>query len=651
MTRRLTIVAALVLTMVAAAARPYFGSAQASTAWPTFHADLARDGAIAVSGTNATTVLDRFQLGPRATSEIPSSPVVDKNGVAYIGDDTGNVYALDPVYAKAHTPLTANGEATKWVFHTQGASQSPPLAVASTPSLSPDGSRLFFGSDDGNVYAVNTADGTKVWSTQLNSPVRASPLVSSDGNTLYVPTANGALFALSAADGSKKLSNSACGGTGGMFCPGYAMPTSAAASPDGGTIYVVSGTYMYAVPASGVTGSNGAKIFYLDSNGTSTPVVDSAGNIYVGTQLGELEIFSPSNSAPIKTFQVPKGGAIVSSPAILPQAGLAVFGASDGLYAINIGSGLRAWSASLAGFNFIDSSPALASGNYMLYVGSSDGNLYEINAAGGSIVNSPNFKGRIDSSPAIGPDGTVWVSILGGEVDHVGALVLPSVPPTPANSPTPIATSTPAPTNTPVATNTPTATATPAQVPLSISVQKSSVKDGQTQIVNVTSAPSTDVHIRVVYPNGDHQSHKVTTDASGKATYSYTQGSSKMTHNKFTTTIRATAGTGAAANTATATYKLVFGQIDVSAEPRKLAAGKTVDVFVHAATGSRVQVYLIPPSGKLVSRSGHTGPKGLASIKYRIPSNFVSGHNKKVSVLAKFNGKPSPTTKSFITIT
>lgn len=659
MKRYAALIAALLVALAAAGIGPRFGNAQTSTAWPTFHGDTARDGVVLINGTTGTATLDRFQLNSRAASEIPSSPVVDKNGVAYIGDDAGNVYALDPVYAKAHfDPKQGEGpETPKWVFKTQGASATPqPQAVESTPTLSADGTTLYVGADDGNVYALSTADGTKKWSTQLDSAVRASPLLSRDGNTLYVPTINGNLYALSASNGSKQLSYTSCH-TGAMFCPGYAMATSAATSPDGGTIYIVGGTYLYAVPASGVNSTNGARIFYLDSDGTSTPVVDSAGNIYVGTRLGELEIFSPSQPAPLKTFQVPAGGAIVSSPAILSSQGLAVFGASDGLYAINISSGLRAWSASLAGFNYIDSSPAFASGNNMLYVGSSDGNLYVVNAnSPSSAAAARSFSGRISTSPAIAPDGSVWIAVLGGEVDHMGALVLPSVPATPppaSATPTLAVTNTPTATATPVATNTPTATATattPPQVPLSISVSKGTVKDGQRQTVSITSAPNTVVHLRVNYPNGDHQSHSVTTDASGKATYSFKQGSSKMTHNKFTANVVAKAGSGASANSVTETYKLKFGAIDVSAEPRSLARGKTVDIFVHAASGSRIVVYLVPPGGKLVTRSGRTGPKGLASIKYRIPSNLVSGHNKKVPVLAKFQGRANPSTKTFFTV-
>jgi hypothetical protein len=145
----------------------------------------------------------------------------------------------------------------------------------------------------------------------------------------------------------------------------------------------------------------------------------------------------------------------------------------------------------------------------------------------------------------------------------------------------------------------------------------------------------------------------MTTGADGKATYKYKQAPSKITHSKFTATVTATAGSGAAANTATTTYKIQFGTIDVSAEPRSIAPGKVDDVFVHAKKGSRVDAFIITPSGRLISLGvKKTGSKGLASFKYKIPKGLVSGHNVKVTVLAKFaSGHPSTTTKTTLTIT
>ena len=45
--------------------------------------------------------------------------------------------------------------------------------VWSSPALSADGTVAYVGSDDGNLYAVTTADGTKKWSFKTGFRVSA----------------------------------------------------------------------------------------------------------------------------------------------------------------------------------------------------------------------------------------------------------------------------------------------------------------------------------------------------------------------------------------------------------------------------------------------------------------------------------------------
>ncbi len=60
---------------------------------------------------------------------------------------------------------------------------------------------------DGNVYAVDAESGQQIWHQALvddrrqNEPVRAGPVLSEDGSRLFVGTQNGTLYALDAADG------------------------------------------------------------------------------------------------------------------------------------------------------------------------------------------------------------------------------------------------------------------------------------------------------------------------------------------------------------------------------------------------------------------------------------------------------------------
>lgn len=106
-------------------------------------------------------------------------------GVATDGQDTLYVASLDHnVYA-----LDMSGS-LKWSFKTQG-------AIASTP-LYADGV-LYFGSSDGNLYAVNGASGELKWEFDANSWMWGTPLL--DRTTLFVGSLDNRVFALDAASG------------------------------------------------------------------------------------------------------------------------------------------------------------------------------------------------------------------------------------------------------------------------------------------------------------------------------------------------------------------------------------------------------------------------------------------------------------------
>lgn len=618
--KRFAAASAAFLIAGAAAGIPHFGSAQTANAWPTFHGDQTRDGISSVSGTTAATVLNHVTIGASVLQGgIPSSPVTDAAGNVYIGSGTGNVYSINPAT-----------DAVRWTFKTGG-------AVASTPALSPDGKTVYVGSADGNVYALSADAGTKVWQRSLGGAVRADPLVSGDGGSIYIPTTSGTLYSLNSADGTTRWS----------FSPGGAMPTSVAASPDGNTLYVVAQDKVYPLPTGGVASGQIPNPYYLDGNGTSTPAVDSNGNIYVGTDRGVLDQFSPTSGTPTWRWTSTSGTSVTSTPTFL--GGNAIFGAAGGIFAVSQSSGTQVWHAPAASAAPVNSSPVVATGNGTIYIGSTDGNVYALNTQG-NVVFARNLGGAIDTSPAIAPNGSVWVAGNSGDVYRLGAI--PAPPPVSTITPQAAApTSTPVPTTTTPATSTPTATATVALIPLTMSIRKGTVKDGQKQFITITSTPNTTVHIRVDYPNGDHQSAGRKTNASGTLTYSYKQGASKTKHNKFVATVSATVGSGAARNRVSKTYRIKFGKIDVSAEPRTVAVGKVVDIFIHTRTFTRVVAYILPPNAHLITRYGRTGKKGLASIKVKITSGMVRGSKRKVTVIAKLKGgNPRIATKTKFTI-
>jgi outer membrane protein assembly factor BamB len=622
--RTLAAGAAIVLAGVLSAA-PRFGSAQTpSSSWSTFHGDRARDGVSSVKGPTGPTAVTNFILPAPTSTSLPyiSSPVVSASGAAFVGSENGNVYEL----------LPSSPGNPKWTFKTNG-------PVVSTPTLSADGSRLFVGSNDGNVYAINTADGKQLWVASLGSAVRSSPLLSADGNSVYVASITGTIESLATSNGSVNWK---------FLAANTAITGSLASTSDGNTLYFVSGDNIYAIPSSNPSGSGNIQVGYLDGAGTSTPSVDPNGNIYVGTVRGYLDCFTATLKACwSQQYQVPNFPPVTSSPAF--QGGNAIFGGGNYVYAVSMSSGAIAWRALTGGS--VNSSPAVATGNAMIYVGSADGNLYALDT-GGNVKFTRKLGGPGDSSPALAPDGTLWIADRSGLVLQLGAIGQPVGIPTGTitpKTPTPVATAVSTGTAVPSATATATASATPSGLPLTISLT-GKVNAGQKQTIQITSAANTQVKLRVEYPNGDHQSKSVTTNGSGSATYQYTQAASKITHRNFTATVIARVGSGATQNTVTKTYTIGFGKIDVSVEPRSQSIGKQIDIFIHAKAGTKVAAYILPPHGKLITKTGHTGAKGFASIKFTLPKGLVSGHNVKVQVLAKFRNNPNVATKTTFTV-
>ena len=80
----------------------------------------------------------------------------------------------------------------EWKFATGG-------GVVSSPALSPDGSTVYVGSWDDNLYAVHAANGTEAWKFATGGWVRSSPALSPDGATVYVGSEDGNLYAVHAA--------------------------------------------------------------------------------------------------------------------------------------------------------------------------------------------------------------------------------------------------------------------------------------------------------------------------------------------------------------------------------------------------------------------------------------------------------------------
>lgn len=108
------------------------------------------------------------------------NPPIVKGGSIYFGSSDGNFYALD-----------IKSGYMRWVFKTEGIINSVPYA---------DEEKVYFGSNDGKVYAVTIEDGTQVWTYQTESTVQSnivrykdSVVFTSDGGSTYFLSPEGEL--------------------------------------------------------------------------------------------------------------------------------------------------------------------------------------------------------------------------------------------------------------------------------------------------------------------------------------------------------------------------------------------------------------------------------------------------------------------------
>jgi outer membrane protein assembly factor BamB len=177
-----------------------------------------------------------------------------------------------------------------------------------------------------------------------------------------------------------------------------------------GVVYVGSGLgdgNVYALNA-----STGAKLWSYATGGTvvSAPAVAN-GMVYVDSD--DFNVYALNASTGAKLWSYTAGNGVDSSPAV--TNGVVYVGSDDGdVYALNASTGAKLWSYATAAI--VRSSPAVANG--VVYVGSDDFNVYALNASTGTKLWSYTTGNYVESSPAVA-NGVVYV---GSDDDNVYAL-------------------------------------------------------------------------------------------------------------------------------------------------------------------------------------------------------------------------------------
>ena len=282
---------------------------------------------------------------------INSSPALAADGTIFVGSGSTNFYALNPdgtqkwlldrngawysptvapsgrIYVGSGSPenslfaINPDTGAVIWTFPTAG-------AVTTKPAVRSDGSAIYFGSDDGYVYAVNSS-GTQLWRFNTGSAVRSSPALSNSGNYIYFGAGSGTFYVLRADSGAFVRSTSP-------------FPSNAF---------------------------------------QSSPVVGPDGTIYVGNDNGRLYAFAFNSSTLTLTTPWsadPSAGssAIQSSPAVSNDGSVVYVGSFDNnLYAFNTSNGSEKWRFTAG--NDIQG-PIAVDANDHIYFGSNDNRVYAL---------------------------------------------------------------------------------------------------------------------------------------------------------------------------------------------------------------------------------------------------------------------------------
>lgn len=339
----------------------------------TFHGDVARTGVYPGTGPiEAPAVKWTFT----AAGPIVTSPAI-ADGVVYIGSMSGHLYAIDRETGRekwnfkssrpiASSPAVVDGivyfvssagslaaldVATgqpKWVyaidyerkFEAQGLHGYPPPrqtipdawdVFTSSPAVA--NGKVFFGSGDGSVYAVDAKSGVLQWKFATQDVVHASPAVAN--GVVYIGSWDGHVYAIDAETGQQKWIFK--GGDDPALHNQVGFQSSPAVV--GGTVYVGSrDAHVYALDAA--TGRK--KWDYPTSKSwvNGTPAVRD-GTVYVGTSDSSRFMALDARTGRLR-FNFDAKAYVFSSAALAGP--LAYFGSHNGkLYAVDAKTGTLAW--------------------------------------------------------------------------------------------------------------------------------------------------------------------------------------------------------------------------------------------------------------------------------------------------------------------
>lgn len=276
-------------------------------------------------------------------STILAAPAVDADGHVYAANFAGELYSLNP------------DGTLRWLY--TGSEDM----LESSPTLGPDGDRVYLGSWDNHLYAIDALTGTLEWRYETGSYIAGSPAVNEQGQ-VYFGSADGIVYAL---------------------------------NPDGSLLWAFVGAGEFeASPALSPEGT----LFIGDTLGNFYALDSATGDLAWSV---DLETLSPD---------IDRDHGIYSSAAVSANGQVYVASRDHHLYALDADGSLL-WTFAAA--EPIDSSPVIGFAN-RIHIASYDGNLYAIDPEGALVWQQ--FVGDVLlSSPAIDAQGDLFIVGYAGD--------------------------------------------------------------------------------------------------------------------------------------------------------------------------------------------------------------------------------------------
>ncbi|QRP50173.1 PQQ-binding-like beta-propeller repeat protein [Amycolatopsis sp. FDAARGOS 1241] len=350
--------------------------------WPSALHDARHSGAAATAGPARGTVRWRRRLeGP-----VTPGPVVGEDGTIYVASNGGVLHALDP--ADGHD---------RWTYDAKR-----PIGgdLSISPLVLPDGTILFPNADE--LVALSAA-GKPLWTQTL--PGRVTSPVSADGRRVYVGTGDGTVSAVdTAAAGDHRL----------VWSVDTGSASYGSVVTDGrGRVYTTADSSLVAIDD---RGGSAAVAWRADPHDDLTEVsagLAPDGTVLLGTNGHDEWAYHPDGTPAWRAPRV----ITYSSPAVTATGLAYVADHSGQVHVLDAGSGREKTHYGPIGAQIWSST--VLDRDYRVYFGGQNGHAYGFDR-GGARLFDVDLGGKADSYPALTGDGFLVIGSRNGFVTAIG---------------------------------------------------------------------------------------------------------------------------------------------------------------------------------------------------------------------------------------